>query len=38
LRVTSRLVEAVAAKTGEVSPAFIKELMRRIAQIYAESG
>ncbi|HTO43937.1 MAG TPA: AAA family ATPase [Burkholderiales bacterium] len=38
LPVTPALLGAVAAKTGEVSPAFIKELMRRTAQLYAESG
>ncbi len=38
LPVTPALLETVAAKTGEVSPAFIKELMRRTAQLYAESG
>ena len=38
LPVTAVLLDMVATKTGEVSPAFIKELMRRIAQLYAESG
>jgi len=38
LPVTPGLLDAVAAKTGAVSPAFIKELMRRAAQLYAESG
>jgi hypothetical protein len=38
LPVTPALLEAVAAKTGQVSPAFIKELMRRTAQLYTESG
>jgi len=37
LPVTAALLEAVSAKTGPVSPAFIKELMRRTAQLYAES-
>lgn len=35
---TPVVLETVAHKTGEVSPAFIKELMRRVAQLYAESG
>jgi hypothetical protein len=38
LPVTAELLDTVAAKTGDVSPAFIKELMRRVAQLYAESG
>jgi ATPase family associated with various cellular activities (AAA)/ClpX C4-type zinc finger len=37
LPVTPALLDAVATKTGEVSPAFIKELMRRTAQLYAEA-
>jgi hypothetical protein len=32
------LLDALAAKVGEVSPAFIKELMRRTAQLYVELG
>ncbi len=38
LPVTPELLDAVSTKTGDVSPAFIKELMRRTAQLYAESG
>src|SRR5262245_19198125 len=38
LPVTPTLLGSVAAKTGEVSPAFIKELIRRTAQLYAGSG
>jgi ATPase family associated with various cellular activities (AAA)/ClpX C4-type zinc finger len=38
LRVPEPLVSAIAARTSGASPAFIKELMRRIAQQHLESG
>jgi len=38
LRVDDTLVEEAARRVGRVSPAFIKELMRRAAQAMLERG